>query len=929
MWYGFGMGSRAPKFVIVLAAGKGTRMHSTTLHKVCFPIDGRPAINRALDTYRACGIACPILVVGSLAGQVMETVGREHPGAIYAYQAEQLGTADAARQGARVLDSLGVEEEVLIVAGDRLLEPLVLERLFDLFYGQGCDLAFLAVPGRPRSSLGRILLQPDGSVLANVEVRDIRQRQVYREIRAAAEAGRAPEGAGILQRIRELFTDGQAKQAFGDLWRELASGGSPGGAELLQRIDPALTRFTFLDPEGRPRVLSPEEVDSTPLNNTSVYLVRTQALRRALGLLGRDNAQGEEYLSDLITLLAQARSPVGAAPTGEAPRVPSAGGRPLYRVRALQVKDPHAVMGFNDPAELLEIENHLRSKRRQRLEAGTPPGPGCRPLPEWLAAFRSLAGASEGAGSPDAALREELGGLYGDEVLAERVQAFLRLLEQAARILGPGEPVLLVRSPGRVNLMGRHVDHQGGHCNLMTIGYETLMAVRPRQDDRVRLFNLDAERFPPREFSIGEMVAELPWDDWVSLVDSEKVSREVLRAGGDWGQYVRAAALRLQKKFSDRRLRGADLVVSGNIPMAAGLSSSSSLVVATAEAMVAINGVDTFPAQLVNLSGEGEWYVGTRGGSADHAAIKYGQRGQVIKVTFFEFAVEEVVPFPPGYVLAVCDSGHKARKTANARDQFNHRVACYRLGFRLIRRLFPQYAPLLRHLRDVNTRNLKVPLAAIYRLLLHLPERAGREELQALLPGEDLQPLFETHRPPEDGQYPLRGVVLYGLAEFERSRLFSGALREGRLEEVGRLMNVSHDGDRVMRHDGAGEPRPWSAPTSNTCLLNLIEDLESGDPQRVLRAQLEAQPGAYRCSIPEIDRMVDIALGVPGTVGAQLAGAGLGGCMMVLTRGESFPALQEALAERYYRPCGQEPSILVCRPIGGSGVLLADRERGR
>ncbi len=69
-----------------------------------------------------------------------------------------------------------------------------------------------------------------------------------------------------------------------------------------------------------------------------------------------------------------------------------------------------------------------------------------------------------------------------------------------------------------------------------------------------------------------------------------------------------------------------DIVVSGNIPLAAGLSSSSSLVVGAAEATIAINGLETFPAQFVDLCGEGEWFVGTRGGSADHAAIKLGQK---------------------------------------------------------------------------------------------------------------------------------------------------------------------------------------------------------------------------------------------------------------------------------------------------------------
>ena len=233
------------------------------------------------------------------------------------------------------------------------------------------------------------------------------------------------------------------------------------------------------------------------------------------------------------------------------------------------------------------------------------------------------------------------------------------MIQKAARLLDEEERILLVRSPGRVNLMGRHVDHQGGHCNLMTIGYETLMVVHPRNDDRMRIYNLDGMRFPERQFSIGELIADLPWEDWLSLINSEQVSNMVLNADGDWSQYVKAAVLRLQKKFSSVRLRGVDMVVHGDIPIAAGLSSSSALVVATAEAMVSVNQLDTFPSQFVDLCGEGEWFVGTRGGSADHAAIKLGQRGKVVKVTFFPFAVQDIVSFPEEYVLVVCDSGVK------------------------------------------------------------------------------------------------------------------------------------------------------------------------------------------------------------------------------------------------------------------------------
>lgn len=900
------MGKRAPKYSIILAAGKGTRMHSAALPKVCFPIDGQPAINHNLAVYKECGINSHIVVVGFLAGQVVETVGREHEGVIFVFQAEQLGTAHAARQGAEVLVLLDEQSEVLVVAGDRVVEPLVLEKLFDLFYSSKCDLAFLTGPKKRPTDPGRVLLYSDGSVMGNVEVRDVLQRRIYAEIRDRGEQGVSISRDDILKAIRKDFSDKKAALAFGELWQAVAvDNRDPLSDELLSWIRPEMTRFEFYDQAGKVLLLSPREVDEAPLNNSSVYLVKTAALNYAFSRLNRNNAQGEEYLSDMITILAQARRD----------------SRPLFRVQALHVDNPNYVMAFNDPAELLEIETYVQAKKHRQIAAELDTSEAFRTIADWLESFQNI---GQRGIKGNRRLWQELAGLYSDnpEVIKERIQSFIELLNYSKGRLGAGEKVLLVRSPGRVNMLGRHVDHQGGHCNLMTIGYETLMAVHPRSDDQVWLYNLDRERFPERSFSIGELVADLPWDDWISLVNSEKVSRLVHSYGGDWAQYVKAAVLRLQKKFVTRRLRGADLIVAGNIPVAAGLSSSSALVVGTAEAIVAVNKLDTFPNQLVDLCGEGEWFVGTRGGSADHAAIKLGQRGKVVKVTFFDFAVEKVVPFPGDYILAVCDSGIKAQKSANAKDQFNHRVACYRIGLQLIRKNFPQYDHLLHHLRDVNIRTLGVPLSWIYKILLRLPEQASRGELRSLLAGEELEAFFNTHEEPEDGIYPIRGVVLYGLAECERSRLFSELLEREEVEEIGRLMSVSHNGDRVVSFDSLGKEWNYSSPTSNGYLLDLIEDLESGDPERVMRAQLQWQPGAYRCSVAEIDKMVDIALATDGIAGAQLAGAGLGGCMMVLAHKDQVPSLAESLTDHYYRPYDKPVSIMLCKPISGSGVLL-------
>ncbi len=912
------MAGQSPKYCIILAGGKGTRMKSSSIHKVCFPIDGRPAINRALEIYNSCGVTQPIVVVGKLAGQVVETVGKEFSNVIYAYQPEQHGTASAVKSALVSFNSIDDHQDVLLVAGDRIIEPSVLEKLFNLYYTKNCVLAILGCPNRGGSSQGRVQLDASGNPITIIECADIRQRRIYGQLRKLAEKNELPKNREkIIELVcNEFFPEGKTRRedklvkAFGKLWEYLNAGENlpPVPAEILKLIPEEKTYFEMTDLSGKLIRKTPDEAYQTPMLNTSVYLIKVGALKRTLKQLNTDNAQREEYLPDIVEILNRE----------------IAGGKHKGTVKALKVGNSDFILGYNDPAELLQVEAYIKSRQQGRISAKLPVNKWNRPVKEWLELFGKLQDNPEDGEAQH--LHRELSALYSDDagLIQNHIQRFVPLLKYAGEKLGEDTPVMIVRSPGRVNVLGRHIDHQGGNCNLMTIGYETLMVVHPRNDDQVNLFNLDKKQFADRKFKIGELVKDLPWDDWLSLVNSEKVSKTAATYGVDWSQYIQGTILRLQKKFAHTQLCGMDMVLSGNVPMAAGLSSSSSLVVGSAEAVVTANKIDTFPAQMVVLCGEGEWFVGTRGGSADHAAVMLGQKGKVVKVTFFDFAVEDIVPFPEDYVLAVCDSGIKARKSDNAKDQFNHRISCYRIGFKLIRKFYPQYAPLLHHLRDVNMRTLGIPLSWIYRILLHLPENATIEELQEMLPGEDLAKLCSSHKPPADGLYPIRGVVLFGLAEMERSRLYADYLKNGKVEAIGKLMNVSHDGDRVVRHDSNWKEIPYKAPTSNGYILSLMEDLESGDPERVMRAQLHLQPGDYHCSLPAIDKMVDLAVGTDGVVGAQLAGAGLGGCMMVLAHREAMNKLISALTEKYYNPEGKTPAILPCTPVAGSGVLLKD-----
>ena len=894
------MKNGAPDCGIILAAGKGTRMGSATTPKVCVPVNGVPAVCRALATYRACGVGQFILIVGSLAGKVVETVGGEFENVTFVYQKEQLGTAHALRCVYRNLALLPDDADVFIAAGDRMIDQNVLEKFFDLYAAGTSELAVLALRCGPGSGQGRIVRDAGGTPVAIIEMADIKQRRVLRQLRADALAGVSRSPAELREVIVRGFFGGaeckvaKAQKAFGAIWEACESGRALAAAELAAMIPEAMTSFE-VPAAGGPIVLTPDEAAAVSCGNTSVYLIKSGLLKRLLGELSRDNAQQEEYLSDLVGLYARSRL----------------AGRRRPDTLLLEVEDRSKVLGFNNPAELLEVEKLLGSDEGAPEPAELDPAE-FRPLGEWLRLF---------SGSPE--LEPALEQIYGgDPTIRDRQKRNIVQVLETARQTVPADTVCgIVRSPGRLNVMGRHIDHQGGNCNLMTIGFETVMAVCPRDDDRVVIRHCDAERFPGCDFSISELVADLPWDDWTSLVNSSKLARMISEYGVDWTQYIKASVLRLQKKFSKRKLRGMTLIVGGNVPMAAGLSSSSSLVVGAAEAVVAVNRLDTFPAQIVTLCGEGEWFVGTRGGSADHAAVKMGRRGTVVKVRFFPFGVEENVVFPENYSMVICDSGIKARKSADAKNQFNHRIACYRIGFALIRRLLPQFSGVLGHLRDVTPRTLQMPLSFFYRLLLMLPESATREELRALLPGEDLEVWFSNHAEPADGRYPIRGVVLFGLSECERAAHYAEVLKRGDLAAIGRMMKRSHDGDRVVSYDEEWHERPFRADVSNTAMLNLLSDLESGAPDRVIRAQLDHQSGVYACSLPEIDRMVDIADRTPGVLGAQLAGAGLGGCMMVLCEDAAIPELLRRLDELYYRPAGRPAATMVCRPVAGSGLI--------
>jgi galactokinase len=256
---------------------------------------------------------------------------------------------------------------------------------------------------------------------------------------------------------------------------------------------------------------------------------------------------------------------------------------------------------------------------------------------------------------------------------AERKQALLERASAGLLRLRDVAPGVVFRwwVPGRIEFLGKHTDYAGGRSLLCAPERGICVAAAPRQDDRLRV----------HDAITGETLDERM---------SEHASLEATSRPGHWSTYVRAVARRLVRNFPSP-LTGADVALASDLPQAAGMSSSSALVVAMFLALARVNNLqsrDTYRRaiqtreQLAEYLGTiengqsfgqlaGERGVGTFGGGEDHTAILCATAGTLMQYAFCPVRLERTVPFPTDHVLVVATSGVAAEKTGAARDHYN------------------------------------------------------------------------------------------------------------------------------------------------------------------------------------------------------------------------------------------------------------------
>ena len=265
---------------------------------------------------------------------------------------------------------------------------------------------------------------------------------------------------------------------------------------------------------------------------------------------------------------------------------------------------------------------------------------------------------------------------------AARAETLLARLDTAG-------PTVLVRAPGRVNLIGEHTDYNLGFVLPAAIDLEIWLAIEPWDRPRVELTSLDLGE--TRSFEFGELgLTARDTASWIDYV-----------AGTAWA--MREAGLPL------RGFRG---VLDSTVPVGSGLSSSAALEMASTWALADPSSPRPSAPRMAAIAQRAEnAYVGVNCGIMDQFASAAGKAGYslLIDCRTNEFQLAQI---PPGLSIVVCDTGSPRRLTSS---EYNTRRSECELGVALI----AEREPGVKALRDVDE-------AMLARNRARLPEVVAR-----------------------------------------------------------------------------------------------------------------------------------------------------------------------------------------------------------
>jgi galactokinase len=232
-----------------------------------------------------------------------------------------------------------------------------------------------------------------------------------------------------------------------------------------------------------------------------------------------------------------------------------------------------------------------------------------------------------------------------------------------------GQEPLVVQAPGRVNLIGEHTDYNEGFVFPAAIGFQTQIAIAKRPDRRMVLAS---ENY-------GEQVE-------YDLANLPAVPRD------HWSDYAVGVVGLLEKKFGG--LPGANLLLQGDVPQGAGLSSSASLEVAVCKAFLELSGKTMVGVAVALLCQQAEnEFVGARCGIMDQFISVHGKKNHALRLDCRSLDYR-LFPIPADARLVICNT--MVRHSLSGGEYNIRRSECESAA-----RFFAQRIPGVKSLRDV------------------------------------------------------------------------------------------------------------------------------------------------------------------------------------------------------------------------------------
>jgi galactokinase len=281
----------------------------------------------------------------------------------------------------------------------------------------------------------------------------------------------------------------------------------------------------------------------------------------------------------------------------------------------------------------------------------------------------------------------------------------------------------IFRAPGRVNLIGEHTDYNDGFVMPAAIEFATWVAVGKRND---RILRVHSQQFD----------------------DTKELSLDGL-AGPPrkhWSDFVRGVAAVLE--IAGYKLTGADMAIDGLVPIGAGLSSSASLEVAAAVALLSVAEAKCPPLDLAKACQRAEHeYVGTRCGIMDQFAAVFGRSGCALLLDCRSLK-DEALAIPRDVRLLICNTMVRHEL---AGGEYNRRRADCEAAVRILQR----HAPNVQALRDVTPTDLERYRSELPELVYRRCRHVVSENQRVLVAGSSLkscdlarfgQLMYESHR---------------------------------------------------------------------------------------------------------------------------------------------------------------------------------------